>query len=128
MKVLRAYPSCPGAARLGIGYCRYRLGQFDKARQAFHRVLDLDPENIDALVALGIMELQTNEGEIVLVNLGGSAFFDVSHQPFFGSDLIEMVHVRSKLSKQERVALVRASRGDREKYEAKTIVKQKKVL
>ncbi|KAG0490123.1 hypothetical protein HPP92_006986 [Vanilla planifolia] len=60
-KALRAYPSCPGAARLGIGYCRYRLGQFDKARQAFHRVLDLDPENIDALVALGIMELQTNE-------------------------------------------------------------------
>ncbi|KAG0450478.1 hypothetical protein HPP92_026707, partial [Vanilla planifolia] len=60
-KALRAYPSCPGAARLGIGYCRYRLGQFDKARQAFHRVLDLDPKNVDALVALGIMELQTNE-------------------------------------------------------------------
>ncbi|KAG0450114.1 hypothetical protein HPP92_026938 [Vanilla planifolia] len=34
-------------------------------------------------------------------------------------------HVRSKLSKQERVALVRAGRGDREKYEAKTIMKQK---
>ncbi|KAG0450348.1 hypothetical protein HPP92_026930, partial [Vanilla planifolia] len=60
-KALRAYPSCPGAARLGIGYCRYILGQFDKARQAFHRVLDLDPKNVDALVALGIMELQTNE-------------------------------------------------------------------
>ncbi|KAG0482765.1 hypothetical protein HPP92_010849 [Vanilla planifolia] len=35
-------------------------------------------------------------------------------------------HVRSKLSKQERVALIRAGRGDREKYKAKTIVKQKK--
>ncbi|KAG0447040.1 hypothetical protein HPP92_028515 [Vanilla planifolia] len=93
-KVLRAYPSCPGAARLGIGYCRYKLGQFDKARQPFHRVLD--------------------------------AFFDVSHQPFFGSELIEMAHIRSKLSKQERVALIRAGRGDREKYKAKTIVKQKR--
>ncbi|PKU74041.1 protein CTR9 homolog [Dendrobium catenatum] len=60
-RALRAYPNCPGVARLGLGYCRYRLGQFDKARQAFQRVLDLDAENIEALVALGIMELQTNE-------------------------------------------------------------------
>ncbi|KAG0450062.1 hypothetical protein HPP92_027078 [Vanilla planifolia] len=37
-------------------------------------------------------------------------------------------HVRSKLSKQERVALVRAGRGDREKYKAKIVVKQKKVM
>lgn len=60
-RALRAYPNCPGVARLGMGYCRYRLGQFDKARQAFLRVLDLDPENTEALAALGIMELQTNE-------------------------------------------------------------------
>ncbi|KAL0904760.1 hypothetical protein M5K25_026909 [Dendrobium thyrsiflorum] len=60
-RALRAYPNCPGVARLGLGYCRYRLGQFDKARQAFQRVLDLDAENIEALVSLGIMELQTNE-------------------------------------------------------------------
>ncbi|XP_020579435.1 protein CTR9 homolog isoform X2 [Phalaenopsis equestris] len=62
-RALRAYPNCPGVTRLGIGYCRYRLGQFDKARQAFQRVLDLDPENIEALMALGIMELQTNEAD-----------------------------------------------------------------
>ncbi|PKA61607.1 putative UDP-N-acetylglucosamine--peptide N-acetylglucosaminyltransferase SPINDLY [Apostasia shenzhenica] len=60
-RALRAYPGCPGAVRLGLGYCRYRLAQFDKARQAFQRVLDLDPENVEALVALGIMDLQTNE-------------------------------------------------------------------
>ncbi|KAG0450648.1 hypothetical protein HPP92_026825 [Vanilla planifolia] len=53
----------------------------------------LDPENIDALVALEILKLQTNE-----------VTFDPS----------KLVHVRSKLSKQERVALVRAGRGDRE--------------
>lgn len=32
-------PDCPAAVRLGIGLCRYKLGQFDKARQAFQRVL-----------------------------------------------------------------------------------------
>ncbi|KAG0450102.1 hypothetical protein HPP92_026926 [Vanilla planifolia] len=35
-------------------------------------------------------------------------------------------HIRSKLSKQERVALIRAGRGDREKYKAKIVVKQKR--
>lgn len=33
------HPRCPAAVRLGIGLCRYKLGQFDKARQAFARVL-----------------------------------------------------------------------------------------
>lgn len=33
------YPDCPAAVRLGIGLCRYKLGQIDKARQAFQRVL-----------------------------------------------------------------------------------------
>ncbi|XP_008776475.1 protein CTR9 homolog [Phoenix dactylifera] len=60
-RALLANPNCPASVRLGIGLCRYRLGQFEKARQAFERVLQLDPENVEALVALGIMDLQTNE-------------------------------------------------------------------
>lgn len=60
-RALRVHPKCPAAVRLGIALCRYRLNQFEKARQAFERVLQLDPENVEALVALGIMELQTND-------------------------------------------------------------------
>ncbi|KAJ0723990.1 putative RNA polymerase-associated protein Ctr9 [Helianthus annuus] len=60
-RVLQVYPRCPAAVRLGIGLCRYKLGQFDRAKQAFERVLQLDPENVEALVALGIMDLQSNE-------------------------------------------------------------------
>lgn len=33
------HPNCPAAVRLGIGLCRYKLGQLEKARQAFERVL-----------------------------------------------------------------------------------------
>uniref|UniRef100_A0A0E0EB54 Uncharacterized protein n=1 Tax=Oryza meridionalis TaxID=40149 RepID=A0A0E0EB54_9ORYZ len=36
-RALRAYTSCPAAVRLGIAFCRYKLGQSDKARQAFQR-------------------------------------------------------------------------------------------
>ncbi|KAL2945136.1 Protein CTR9-like protein [Bienertia sinuspersici] len=57
-RALRVYPDCPGAVRLGIGLCRYKLGHFEKARQAFERVLQLDPENVEALVALGLLELE----------------------------------------------------------------------
>ncbi|KFK39891.1 rna polymerase-associated protein ctr9 [Arabis alpina] len=69
-RVLQLYPGCPAAVRLGIGHCRYKLGQLDKARQAFDRVLQasgtvmfyhLDPDNVEALVALGIMDLQAND-------------------------------------------------------------------
>lgn len=33
------YPYCPAAVRVGMGLCRYKLGQFEKARKAFQRVL-----------------------------------------------------------------------------------------
>lgn len=58
---LQVNPECPAAVRLGIGMCRYKLGQHEKAKQAFQRVLQLDPENVEALVALGILDLQINE-------------------------------------------------------------------
>ncbi|GKA65321.1 protein CTR9 [Tanacetum coccineum] len=57
-RVLQVYPRCPAAVRLGIGLCRYKLGQFERAKHAFER---LDPENVEALVALGIVDLQSNE-------------------------------------------------------------------
>ncbi|XP_030448357.1 protein CTR9 homolog isoform X1 [Syzygium oleosum] len=60
-RALLVHPDCPGAVRLGIGLCRYKLGQSEKARQAFQRVLQLDPENVEALVALAIMDMGTNK-------------------------------------------------------------------
>ncbi|KAG4956925.1 hypothetical protein JHK85_043305 [Glycine max] len=60
-RVLQVYPNCPAAVRLGIGLCRYKLGQFEKAQQAFERVLQANPENVESLIALAIMDLRTNE-------------------------------------------------------------------
>ncbi|KAJ9168031.1 hypothetical protein P3X46_019607 [Hevea brasiliensis] len=60
-RALQVYPNCPGAVRLGIGHCYYKMGNFKKASQAFERVLQANPENVEALVALAILDLQTNE-------------------------------------------------------------------
>ncbi|PIN08926.1 TPR-containing nuclear phosphoprotein that regulates K(+) uptake [Handroanthus impetiginosus] len=59
-RALQVYPWAPGV-RLGIALCNYKLGRFEKAKQAFRRVLQLDPDSVEALVALGVSDLQTNE-------------------------------------------------------------------
>eukprot|EP00257_Ricinus_communis_P015120 XP_015572970.1 protein CTR9 homolog [Ricinus communis] len=60
-RALQVHPECPGSVRLGIGHCYYKLGNLKRAWQAFQRVLQLDPENVEALVSLAILDLQTNE-------------------------------------------------------------------
>ncbi|MCP9258140.1 RNA polymerase-associated protein CTR9-like protein [Dirofilaria immitis] len=63
--VLRKMPDCPADVRLGIGYCLAKLGRLDKARLAFRRVLDLDKENVSALIALAILDMNTLEQEAI---------------------------------------------------------------
>eukprot|EP00053_Salpingoeca_punica_P012866 m.115644 g.115644 ORF g.115644 m.115644 type:complete len:1126 (+) comp16057_c0_seq1:214-3591(+) len=55
--VLRINPECPPSVRVGIGMCLAKLKRFRKAQQAFERVLDLDPRNQHALIALAIFQL-----------------------------------------------------------------------
>lgn len=47
--------------------------------------MQLDPENIEALVALGVMDLQTNEGLVTPLNTYSSFDF------FFADYTLEMV-------------------------------------
>jgi Tfp pilus assembly protein PilF len=45
--------------RLGLGICLFQMGQFDRARAAYERVLQLDPANCDALLGLAVLELNS---------------------------------------------------------------------
>eukprot|EP00743_Colponemidia_sp_Colp-15_P005507 GILK01005923.1.p1 GENE.GILK01005923.1~~GILK01005923.1.p1 ORF type:complete len:1224 (-),score=347.14 GILK01005923.1:129-3746(-) len=56
-QVLRINPNVPANVRLGIALCYYQLRREDKARQGFERVLSLEPDNVEALVGLAIIEL-----------------------------------------------------------------------
>lgn len=56
------HPRGPPVLRLGIGACHFMLNNMDKARQAFNRVLQLDTENVDALVALAMIDLNSGDG------------------------------------------------------------------
>ena len=48
--------AAPAGVRLGIGACQYQLGNFEGARLAFERTIQLEPTNVDALVGLASVE------------------------------------------------------------------------
>ena len=56
-KALRINPNCPANVRLGIGHCFYKMGKMEKAKMAFERALQLDPQCVGALVGLAVLEL-----------------------------------------------------------------------
>ncbi|MFH4984632.1 hypothetical protein AB6A40_011341 [Gnathostoma spinigerum] len=61
--VLRKKPDCPADVRLGIGYCLAKLGKMEKARLAFERCLELEPENVSALIAIAILDMNNLDAE-----------------------------------------------------------------
>uniref|UniRef100_A0A182IN46 Tetratricopeptide repeat protein 21A/21B fourth ARM domain-containing protein n=1 Tax=Anopheles atroparvus TaxID=41427 RepID=A0A182IN46_ANOAO len=62
-KALRTNPNCPAAVRLGMGHCFLKLNNQDKAKLAFQRALDLEPQCVGALVGLAILKLNLHEPE-----------------------------------------------------------------
>ncbi|XP_055546539.1 RNA polymerase-associated protein CTR9 homolog [Wyeomyia smithii] len=62
-KALRTNPNCPAAVRLGMGHCFLKMNNQEKAKLAFQRALDLDPQCVGALVGLAILKLNLHEPE-----------------------------------------------------------------
>eukprot|EP00912_Choanoflagellata_sp_UC4_P002435 UC4_evm1s1540 len=56
-------PNAPAQIRVGMGMCFHRLGEIEKARAAFERALELEPQNDAAHVALAIMSLNNHTPE-----------------------------------------------------------------
>ena len=57
-KAMRLYPQKSGAStRVGFGLACYRLGQVDRAKAAFARALDIDPENVEAMVGAAVLDM-----------------------------------------------------------------------
>lgn len=62
-KALRTNPKCPAVIRLGMAHCFLKLGNPDKAKLAFQRAIELDPQCVGALVGLAILKLNLHEPE-----------------------------------------------------------------
>lgn len=58
-------PQGPADIRLGMGLCHYQLDNFERAKQCFERVLQLDPNNVSALIYLAIIDLNSRDEELL---------------------------------------------------------------
>lgn len=57
-RAIKRYPEKSGAAtRVGFGIACYHLGQVDRAKAAFDRALDMDRENVEAMVGSAILDM-----------------------------------------------------------------------
>lgn len=76
-EIIRRYPSESGAiARVGFGLACYRLGQVDRAKAAFTRALDLDPENVDALVGTAVLDMANGTTEQAIKQMSMANLLD----------------------------------------------------
>ena len=64
-KALKINPEAPASLRLGMGLCFFKTGKVAKAKLAFERALELDPQCVGALVGLAIIELNNKTTESV---------------------------------------------------------------
>ena len=56
-RAIQLFPSKSGAAaRVGLGLAAYKIGQVDRARAAFRRAHDLDPNNVEAMVGIAVLD------------------------------------------------------------------------
>jgi len=56
-KAMTLFPERSGAAtRVGFGLACYKLGQVDRARAAFRRAHDMDPDNVEAMVGIAVLD------------------------------------------------------------------------
>ena len=64
-KALRTNPNCPASVRLGLGLCFLKLGNENKARDAFERAQELDGNCVGALVGQAILDLNTQKKKAI---------------------------------------------------------------
>jgi tetratricopeptide (TPR) repeat protein len=65
-RAMRKYPRESGSAtRVGFGMACYRLGQIDRAKASFRRAHEIDPENVEALVGMAILEMGSLDPDVL---------------------------------------------------------------
>ncbi|CDW71106.1 rna polymerase-associated protein ctr9 homolog [Stylonychia lemnae] len=59
--ILSNNPRSPNYIRYAIGLCYFRIGNIEKARFAFQRVIELEPDHEMAVISLAILEISTQQ-------------------------------------------------------------------
>uniref|UniRef100_A0A1I7XTW2 TPR_REGION domain-containing protein n=1 Tax=Heterorhabditis bacteriophora TaxID=37862 RepID=A0A1I7XTW2_HETBA len=105
-KALRQKPDGPADLRVGLGHCLARMGKTEKARLAFERALELQPDNVSALSAIAILDqnTQTAEGVQRAVNGLGQAYRLEAENPVVLTHLANHFFYKGDMAKVEQLA------------------------
>lgn len=106
-KALRTNPGCPAEVRLGMGHCFVKLNKLEKARLAFSRALELNPQCVGALVGLAILELNNKEADSIKngVQLLSRAYTIDSSNPMVLNHLANHFFFKKDYGKVQHLAL-----------------------
>ncbi|XP_044259150.1 RNA polymerase-associated protein CTR9 homolog [Tribolium madens] len=106
-KALRTNPNCPAAVRLGMGHCFMKLNNQEKARLAFERALQLDPQCVGALVGLAILKLNLQQPDSIRsgVQMLSKAYTIDSSNPMVLNHLANHFFFKKDYSKVQHLAL-----------------------
>lgn len=83
-EAIRLHPGCPAEVRLGLAACYFRLGQLERAKKAYERVVQLSPTCAEALYGLAVLRFSSSQGESAKA---------VSDQPCFQQAALYIQHV-----------------------------------
>ncbi|KAF2076983.1 hypothetical protein CYY_001692 [Polysphondylium violaceum] len=60
-KVIHQNANCSPSVRLGLGYSYFKLGRNERAKESFERVLQLDQDNVEALIGLSLVLMNEDQ-------------------------------------------------------------------
>eukprot|EP01114_Cavostelium_apophysatum_P004221 TRINITY_DN1439_c0_g2_i1.p1 TRINITY_DN1439_c0_g2~~TRINITY_DN1439_c0_g2_i1.p1 ORF type:complete len:1096 (-),score=375.65 TRINITY_DN1439_c0_g2_i1:61-3174(-) len=120
--VLLTNPHCSASVRLGLGLCYYRLNKKEPARLSFERVLQLDHRNVEAMVGLAIIELNTEGPKSIpkAVKLFKQAFELNPQNPMVLNHLADHYFFRNDFEKAQELALQAYHNTEVEKIKAES--------
>jgi hypothetical protein len=70
-QALAECPSCPAEVRLGLAACYFRAGEVGRATAAYERVLELNPNCVQAMLGLAVLKLTVDATSAVSVHMVG---------------------------------------------------------
>ncbi|XP_037949839.1 RNA polymerase-associated protein CTR9 homolog [Teleopsis dalmanni] len=106
-KALRTNPNCPANVRMGMGHCFLKMNNQEKAKLAFQRALDLDPNCVGALIGLAILKLNLHEPDSnkMGVQMLSKAYTIDSTSPMVLNHLANHFFFKKDYSKVQHLAL-----------------------
>ncbi|GMH52292.1 hypothetical protein TL16_g01201 [Triparma laevis f. inornata] len=66
VKAIKGFPEEAGSeARVAMGMCCYKLGQVDRAYACFQRAVEIEPQNVNGRVGVGVLRMRSGERSAV---------------------------------------------------------------